>query len=88
MNIFRIGLNIIVLTVLGRAEAFGESQSFLLCSALLAGAVVPQLNLRAGFTTPVDGADDDAAGKGSKDSTRITAEPEADDASSLLTNDD
>lgn len=84
MNMFRIGLNIIVLTVLGHAESFGEAQSFLLCSALLGGAVLPQLNLREGFTAPVAGVTDDgSSGKGSKGTARKASADGDDDDSSL-----
>jgi len=63
MNLFRVGLNVLVLTVLSRAEQMGASVSFALCAILLASATAPQLGLRAAVSASVA---DGGSGKGSK----------------------
>jgi MFS transporter, MFS domain-containing protein family, molybdate-anion transporter len=58
MNFFRVGLNAIVLIVLGRADVLGTQSSFALCALFLGGAVLPQLSIRANTVTPGDGEDE------------------------------
>ncbi len=67
MNLFRVGLNIIVLLVLGRADELGGTASFALCATLLAAAMAPQAMLRNASEVAEAAKDDDGTDGAAED---------------------